>query len=105
MCQLLILAKSSPPTLFKFKFFLNFREHQLELLKVFFDNWKGRSPMLLQIFPRNIGSTTMYFDFIKNHKLEGIVKKYNINSPNTFEDFEWIKPKLFSEVGNFTSLI
>ncbi|GBB91193.1 hypothetical protein RclHR1_18370003 [Rhizophagus clarus] len=43
-----ILARSSPNSLFKFKFDLFYQEVEIESLKLFFDNWKGRHPMWLQ---------------------------------------------------------
>jgi hypothetical protein len=77
-----ILAQSSPINLFKFKF--AFFKIEINSLKQFFDNWKGRRPMLLQF-----GSSQMdnIQDLIENYKLEGIIKNCNYNFHN--EDFEW----------------
>ncbi|RIA92252.1 hypothetical protein C1645_820935 [Glomus cerebriforme] len=86
-----ILTKSSPISLFKFKFSIySDKLIKLESLKSFFDNWKGRHPMLLQI----ISSTNIkkYYYLIEKYKLEGIVKKYDYDTwfERTFEDFEWV---------------
>ncbi|POG83067.1 hypothetical protein GLOIN_2v1492656, partial [Rhizophagus irregularis DAOM 181602=DAOM 197198] len=70
-----ILTKSSPTGLFKFKFYYN-GVPKLESLKLFFDNWKSRNPMLLQ-------TTQMckneYTDLIESYKSQGIIKKFNDN--------------------------
>ena len=48
-CKLFeILTKSSPISLFKFKFF-SYRTIKLEYLKLFFDNCKNRNPILLKL--------------------------------------------------------
>ncbi|UZO10576.1 uncharacterized protein OCT59_002156 [Rhizophagus irregularis] len=81
-----ILTKSSPTGLFKFKFYYN-GVPKLESLKLFFDNWKSRNPMLLQ-------TTQMckneYTDLIESYKSQGIIKKFNDNL-YAFDDFEWIQ--------------
>ncbi|RIA84115.1 hypothetical protein C1645_784790, partial [Glomus cerebriforme] len=41
-----VLSKSSPNSLFMFKFYFDVTP-KLEQLKSFFDNWRGRHPMLL----------------------------------------------------------
>ena len=45
-----ILAKSSPTSLFKFKFNDCFSSIKSDSLKLFFDNWKGRHPLFLQLW-------------------------------------------------------
>jgi hypothetical protein len=81
-----ILTKSSPTGLFKFKFYYSIIP-KLEFLKLFFDNWKSREPMLLQ-------TTRMckdeYIDLIEEYKAKGIIKKFNDNL-YAFDDFEWIQ--------------
>ncbi|GBB89801.1 hypothetical protein RclHR1_01660020 [Rhizophagus clarus] len=85
-----ILIRSSSTSLFKFAFnILNVNYLlKLETFKLFFDNWKGRHPMFLQI---TAVDEKMDFTLIERYKSEGIIKKfdyrfqYNIN-----EDFEWI---------------
>jgi hypothetical protein len=81
------LAKSSPVSLFKFKieFYFDF-EFISESFKLFFDGWKGRKPMLLQVIPP---ITRTYVDFLEKYKAEGIIKKYD----NIYfsDDFEWYK--------------
>ncbi len=94
-----ILTKSSPTSLFKFKFQFDDVGPELESLKLFFDNWKGRHPMLLQTdrFLSDMGLSSIdpdwneYLNLIKKYEDEGIVKKYNDNWNNvTLQDFEWI---------------
>src|SRR5581483_6795782 len=40
-----VLTRFSPTSLFKFKFYF-YETPELKSLKLFFDNWKGRHPML-----------------------------------------------------------
>ncbi|GBB83142.1 hypothetical protein RclHR1_00010024 [Rhizophagus clarus] len=84
-----ILTKSSPTNLFKFKFGFNFSfnfNFKSDSLKLFFDNWKGRHPMLLQ-FP----SDDYYdsYNIMEKYKAEGIIKRYD--DKTYYEDFEWIE--------------
>jgi hypothetical protein len=69
-----ILTKSSPTSLFRFKFNSNVLL-KLESLKLFFDNWKGRHPMLLQLISREM----IDLNIIERYKEEGIVKKFYYN--------------------------
>ncbi|GBC10709.1 hypothetical protein RclHR1_09840005 [Rhizophagus clarus] len=90
-----ILAKLSPKSLYKFKFYF-MRTLHLDSLKLFFDNWKGH-PIFLQIIPmdnyKNI-EIKEHFNLIENYKVKGIVEKYDIDLyGHTFEDFEWIQTK------------
>jgi hypothetical protein len=88
----IILAKSSPISLFKFKFFST-TIIKLEDIKLFFDNWKDKNPMLLLI-------SNYQYSFIKRKQIEdlfvkyetkGIIKKYSISAGiDDFENFEWI---------------
>ena len=84
-----ILTKSSPISLFKFKFYSNIK---LEFLKLLFDNWKNRNPIFLEIGgDYNIEKNQQLEDLTKKYKAKGIVKKYHISSSsNIHEDFEWI---------------
>ncbi|PKC01687.1 hypothetical protein RhiirA5_426302 [Rhizophagus irregularis] len=68
-----ILSKSSSTSLFKFKLYSDSLP-KLESFKLFFDNWKGRHPMFLQIFsdPVSIDSR-----MIERYKEEGIIKKFD----------------------------
>jgi hypothetical protein len=79
-----ILTKSSPINLFKFKFS---DAPKLESLKLFFDKWRDRHPMLLQF-----GYIENVEDLIEEYKAKGIVKMYNNNVSfgEGFEGFEWI---------------
>ncbi|GBB83141.1 hypothetical protein RclHR1_00010023 [Rhizophagus clarus] len=79
-----ILAKSSPTSLFKFKFYLKFTFILKFNLKLLFDDWKGRNPMLLQAIPSN---STLYIDLLEKYKAEGIIKTYD--NILVFEDFDW----------------
>ena len=94
-----ILTKSSPTRLFKFKFqFYSLPE--LKALKLFFDNWKGRHPMLLYhidymfIPALEINSSRIeYNNLIENYIAAGTIKYekcYNNWYKDFFEeDFEW----------------
>uniref|UniRef100_U9UX84 F-box domain-containing protein n=1 Tax=Rhizophagus irregularis (strain DAOM 181602 / DAOM 197198 / MUCL 43194) TaxID=747089 RepID=U9UX84_RHIID len=76
-----VLTRSSPTSLFKFKF--NITSHEqitLVSFKLLINNWKGRHPMLLQIYPCE--STDYLFD-------SEIVKRFDYLQINS-EDFEWI---------------
>ncbi|GBB88703.1 hypothetical protein RclHR1_15270004 [Rhizophagus clarus] len=64
------LTRSSPISLFKFKFY-SYLPPKLESLKLFFDNWKNRHPMLLQV--SRMKNTE---DMVEKYKAEGIIKKY-----------------------------
>ncbi|RIA84520.1 hypothetical protein C1645_879878 [Glomus cerebriforme] len=88
------LAKSSPASLFKFKLCSNsFKEYNLDSLKVFFDNWNDRHPILLQTI-RIFTNHKNINNLIIKYKEKGIVKKYdNDISGTTFDEFEWIQKK------------
>jgi hypothetical protein len=75
------LTKSSSSNLFKFKFK---SKPELESLKLFFDNWEGRRPMLLQLLTYD----STYLKLIERYKAEGVIKKFN-NIWNK-EDFKWV---------------
>ena len=85
-----ILTKSSPTSLFKFKF--KFHSIGTPKLESFFDNWKGKHPMLIQI----ISDRNIDLELIERYKVEGIVKKYDYDynmwrgRGGTFENFEWM---------------
>ena len=66
-----ILTVLSPPSLYKFKFICNgYKLIELESLKLFFDNWMGRHPMLLHIMHKDVEK---YSDFIEEYKAKGII--------------------------------
>ena len=88
-----VLAKSSPTSLFKFKFWFYF-PIKLESLKLFFDSWKDRHPMLLQTIPFNNVNMEIYFDLVVKYKTKGVVEKYDNDHMRNFEDFEWVKKKI-----------
>ncbi|GBC04996.1 hypothetical protein RclHR1_00060009 [Rhizophagus clarus] len=81
-----ILTISSPTSLFKFKFnmIISCELIQLGSFKLFFMNWKGRQPMLLQLDSKRAD----LIDLIKEYKSEGIIKKFDYLHRN-FKDFEW----------------
>ncbi|PKK63942.1 hypothetical protein RhiirC2_869524 [Rhizophagus irregularis] len=80
-----ILTESSPIGLFKFKFYC-FCIPRLEALKLFFDNWKGKHPMLLQTTPLS----NSCYDLIEKYKVEGVIKKFSCSLHDLKDDdFEW----------------
>jgi hypothetical protein len=62
----------SPISLFKFKFYFSV-SLKSETLKLFFDNWKGRHPMLLQI--TQMAKDDDYTVMIEKYKAKGVIKK------------------------------
>ncbi|RIA85197.1 hypothetical protein C1645_831161 [Glomus cerebriforme] len=100
-----ILTNSSPSSLFKFKLSFIWSFKLLESLNLFFDNWKGRHPMLLQTIPIDKYYTSIeqplqqlqlqLEDLIRKYKENGTVKKYDTDLyESIFEEFEWIQRKL-----------
>ncbi|CAB4412253.1 unnamed protein product [Rhizophagus irregularis] len=89
-----VLMNSSPIGLFKFKFWLNVSYTiDLESLKFFFDNWKERPPILLQII--SVITSVSLDGLIKKYIAEGIVAKYDNSyvdnlSGSSLDHFEWI---------------
>ncbi|PKY27568.1 hypothetical protein RhiirB3_443340 [Rhizophagus irregularis] len=79
---LLILAKSSPTSLFTFEFHSG--RINLEDIKLFFDNWINRNPMLLEIDSDNycneFGEKKQLEDLIEKYKVKGIIKKCSVYS-------------------------
>jgi hypothetical protein len=69
-------------------------------LKFFFENWKDRHPMLLQILifsehSRSLEQNYHYQhrqleDLVQMYQSKGIIKKYDTYG---YEDFEWIQLK------------
>ena len=79
--------------MFKFKFHFYFDEKpSLESLELFFHEWKGRHPMLLQIFQIDVPLTNDYSNLFEKYKTKGIIIKYDFN--NCFENFEWIQKRI-----------
>ncbi|GBC00710.1 hypothetical protein RclHR1_03950006 [Rhizophagus clarus] len=68
-----ILAKSSPTHLFRFKFYNRFVTPELESLKLFFDNWKGRHSMILQFDQMLMMEKCS--DMIEEYKAKGIISE------------------------------
>ncbi|GET00703.1 hypothetical protein GLOIN_2v1777652 [Rhizophagus clarus] len=77
-----ILSKSSPESLFKFKFSFWNTKISLETVKLFLDNWKGRYPILLQSH-----NMKEHSDLIEEYKTKGVIKKYDHQLRGDY--FEW----------------
>ncbi|GBB91256.1 hypothetical protein RclHR1_18400005 [Rhizophagus clarus] len=90
-----ILARSSPSGLYKFKFYFSDETPNSKSLRLFFDNWKGRHPMLLHTVPETIyDSGYIDINMINKYKAEGVIKLYEEDiTGNIYEDFEWIRKK------------
>ncbi|RIA82705.1 hypothetical protein C1645_880891 [Glomus cerebriforme] len=74
-----ILTKSSPINLFKFKF-CNCYQLKLESLKLFFDNWKDRPPMLLQL--KHLKNMKV---LLEKYKVMGKIKEYKFYLDANFD--------------------
>ena len=87
-----VLAKSSPDSLFKFKFcFSVYWKPKSESLKLFFEGWKGRHPMILHTALHDYTNMEECFGLIEKYKVERIIEKYDYYSlGRSFKDFEWI---------------
>ncbi|PKY60454.1 hypothetical protein RhiirA4_484173 [Rhizophagus irregularis] len=74
----ILLTKFSPITLFKFEF-INYR-FNLDDIKLFFDNWKDRNPMLLKLMCQQYSIRKeieqQLEDLVEEYKAKGIIKKY-----------------------------
>ncbi|GBC01743.1 hypothetical protein RclHR1_04310004 [Rhizophagus clarus] len=82
-----ILTKSSPASLFRFKFCIP-DNLESETLELFFENWKGRHPILLQTRDHKFDHLTIIQKYID----EGIIKSHDkYDNGNIFEAFEWIR--------------
>lgn len=68
-----ILTKSSPISLFKFKFQFKFDSSDIPL-EPFFDNWKGKCPILLSFDQITVENME---DLLKEYEAKGIIKNYN----------------------------
>ncbi|CAB5390515.1 unnamed protein product [Rhizophagus irregularis] len=80
-----ILNLSSPISLFKFKFKFNyFLSPKLNSLKLFFDNWKDRHSIYLQLSQIRCDIENLMVEKYKS----GIVKRFNNMILN--DEFEWI---------------
>ncbi|GBC04759.1 hypothetical protein RclHR1_05850008 [Rhizophagus clarus] len=81
-----ILMKSSPIGLFRFRFriFTIVPLPKSESLKLFFDKWKGKRPMLLNFNNMKNAESSL----INKYEAEGLVKHYN----NLRGDFDWESP-------------
>jgi hypothetical protein len=85
-----LTTSSSSKNLFKFKFCFH-EAPKLDSLKLFFENWKGRRPMLLRTI-RLIKSNNNneYINFIENYKSNEIIENYYYGEGyEDVEDFVW----------------
>jgi hypothetical protein len=89
-----ILVRSSPNSLFKFKFSSTEMSDIVEGLPLFLNNWKDRHPILLQTYSKKFNPyiNQKFEETIQLYKVKGIIKKYEIYED--FEDFEWIYKKV-----------
>ncbi|PKC63897.1 hypothetical protein RhiirA1_537448 [Rhizophagus irregularis] len=74
-----ILAISSPLGLFEFNFKGTNEKPELESLKLFFDNWEGRHPIILKFqmegnYRKVINDELI--DLVKRYKEKGVIKDY-----------------------------
>src|SRR6185503_1089105 len=85
-----IIAQSSPKNLYKFKF-IHRNTVKYNALKTFFNNWKGRHPMLLH-FIEMYYLTAEHVILIEKYKKEGVIKSFNYDKfGHNFSDFEWVR--------------
>jgi hypothetical protein len=77
-----ILSKSSPIGLYEFEFGYHCNDIKPESLKLFFDNWKGRHPMLLQFNQMNLEK---YITLIEEYKERRIIENFNEDKFGRFE--------------------
>jgi hypothetical protein len=90
-----VLTRSSPISLYKFKFCFNRKfGSKFKALKSFFDNWKDRHPMLLQISLVNFSyeyeqEVEQLKDLVNKYKVNGIVQKCDFGWIHVFGEFEW----------------
>ncbi|RGB43457.1 hypothetical protein C1646_809335 [Rhizophagus diaphanus] len=92
-----ILIRSSPISLYKFKIYFNRKfGPKFKLLKSFFDNWKDRHPMILQINMLNFDDNQemdKLKELVKKYEVKGIVQRCDFDCFYDYEDFDWIRKK------------
>ncbi|GBC00717.1 hypothetical protein RclHR1_03950013 [Rhizophagus clarus] len=79
-----ILVKSSPKSLYKFIICFYYYKFKLESLKLFFDNWKGRQPMILRLIQITKFGTE-HKNLIEKYKSEGVIQEFSYSSDNIDE--------------------
>ncbi|RGB43399.1 hypothetical protein C1646_680884, partial [Rhizophagus diaphanus] len=72
-----ILAKSSPISLFKFKFYSKI--FKLKDIESFFSSWTNRNPILLKISHSDIKVDQKLVNLIEEYKAKGVIKKYSFD--------------------------
>jgi hypothetical protein len=86
-----ILTRSSPISLFKFKFYSH--TFNSEDLNSFFDNWGNRDPMFLELKYDIFGIRRMKEQkldkLIKQYKANGVIKSYLFGRCKVDDDFKW----------------
>jgi hypothetical protein len=94
-----VLNRSSPISLYKFKFYFNRKfGPKFKSLKSFFDNWNDRHPMLLHInfvnfsFEYNQEEEKLK-ELVNQYEVKGIVQKCEFDWFYDCEEFEWIRKK------------
>ncbi|RGB43444.1 hypothetical protein C1646_749840 [Rhizophagus diaphanus] len=70
-----VLAKSSPISLFKFKFYS--KVFKLKDIESFFSSWKNRNPILLKINDSRIKVDQKLVNLTEEYKAKGVIKKYS----------------------------
>jgi hypothetical protein len=89
-----ILTKSSPSSLFKFKFYSP--TFKLNDVKLFFDNWKNRRPMLLKIKHSGMQPDPKLINLAEKYKAKGVINRcYFALEGYVYEDFEWSNKKIY----------
>jgi hypothetical protein len=92
-----ILIRSSPISLYKFKIYFNRKfGPKFKLLKSFFDNWKDRHPMILQINMFNFydyREMDKLKELVKKYEVKGIVQRCDFNYFHDYDEFDWIRKK------------
>ncbi|CAG8734163.1 13795_t:CDS:2 [Rhizophagus irregularis] len=92
-----ILIRSSPISLYKFKIYFNRKfGPKFKLLKSFFDNWKDRHPMILQINMFNFDDyreMDKLKELVKKYEVKGIVQRCDFNCFHDYDEFDWIRKK------------
>ena len=76
-------------SLFRFKFDYCCR-FKVDHLKSFFNNWKNRPPMILELYYR---SNLWRYNIAEEYVVKGIIRKYENDSSIDFGNFKWMQNK------------
>jgi hypothetical protein len=89
-CELfIVLAKSSPINLFKFKFYSKWG-FKLEDMELFLKSWEGKNPLLLEMSFCVVRDEDKFEDLLKYFMEKGMIEYYSIGGGRINENFEWI---------------